>query len=208
MQRAPLNLVIHDLKNALGALEAQLDTLARQPTAAGAWQAHTRCVELRQQFVQYLTLYGTAQELTPQYEDESPVALLERIVRAAHPAPEDEESLHGPTVVMAHSEGAPPFWYFDPRLVRLALDAAIHNARRFARSQIELSARVDDGCLVFRVDDDGPGLGCDDPSDLSTGLGTSLCKAVAEAHKNAGREGHVTLINRPEGGARFELTLP
>jgi signal transduction histidine kinase len=209
MQRAPLALIIHDLKNALGALEGQLDTLARHPTEAGALQAHARCVELRQQFVQYLTLYGTSQDLAPQYEDESPQSLLERLVKgeSLH-LPEGDGTGPEPGLALGHCEDAPLFWYFDPRLVRMALDAALHNARRFARSRIELSARAEGGYLVFSVKDDGPGLGAKDPSELSTGLGTSLCNGVAEAHKNASRQGHTTLANHPEGGACFELWLP
>ena len=106
----------------------------------------------------------------------------------------------------------PAFWYFERRLVPMALEAAIHNARRFARRfarrDIGLMAVVEGGRLIFRVDDDGPGLGAQDPSELSTGLGTQLCQAVAQAHRNRGWQGRVTLANGPAGGARFELRLP
>ena len=102
----------------------------------------------------------------------------------------------------------PAFWYFDRRRARMALEAAIHNARRFARRDIGLMAVVEVGRPIFRVDDDGPGLGAQDPSELSTGLGTQLCQAVAQAHRNLGWQGRVTLANGPAGGARFELRLP
>ena len=87
----------------------------------------------------------------------------------------------------------PAFWYFD---------------RRLARRHIGLTAVVEGGRLIFRVDDDGPGLGAQDPSELSAGLGTQLCQAVAQARRNRGWQGRVTLANGPAGGARFELRLP
>jgi signal transduction histidine kinase len=90
----------------------------------------------------------------------------------------------------------------------MALDAALHNASRFATSQVTLSLHEEDKYLVFTIDDDGPGLGAQDPSDHSTGLGTELCRSVALAHRCGERQGKVQLLNRPHGGARFELWLP
>ena len=105
---------------------------------------------------------------------------------------------------------APPFWYFDMRLVRLALDAALHNACRYARAVVTLDAVQRDGYLVLSVEDDGPGLaataGAGDA--WSTGLGTELCRSVARAHRSGERVGSVALFDRPQGGARFELVLP
>jgi K+-sensing histidine kinase KdpD len=117
-----------------------------------------------------------------------------------------------PTEVV-QEELAPPFWFFDLRLVRLAMDAALDNAWRFAQTRVELSARVTEGYLVLTVEDDGPGL--QNPqlhpsatSDWSTGLGCQLGAAVARAHEHAGRFGRAELMNRHQGGARFELWLP
>jgi two-component sensor histidine kinase len=77
---------------------------------------------------------------------------------------------------------------------------------RFARSTVALSARMCEGFLVFLVEDDGSGLGA--KSARSTGLGTVLCSAIAQAHRNGSRAGKVVLRNRPEGGAAFEMWLP
>ena len=76
-----LALIAHDLKNSLGSLEAQLqamtalgDPSALQPACV---QAHQRCLELRQEFVQFLTLYSAEHgELKPLCEDESPHEIL------------------------------------------------------------------------------------------------------------------------------------
>lgn len=206
MGTASYALIAHDLKNALGSLEGELEALIDDPSPAMAQSAYIRCTELRRQFIQFLTVYGTGSALVAHSEDESPIELLESMYRTARLK---HMTIPGtPAVALAACADAPAFWYFDRRLVQMALDAAIHNASRFARSQITLSTREEDGCLVFMVDDDGPGLGAEDPSSHSTGLGTELCRGVAMAHHCGERRGRVQLSNRPEGGARFELWLP
>lgn len=197
-------LVVHDLKNELGALEAALERSTHRPTAKAARQNHSQCAELRQHFVQFLTLYGQPGGLRILASDESPRAVLEA---ATHRAALAHPHLH---IHLDLSEQAPPFWYFDPRLVRMALDAALHNAGRFARTTIRLQALELDRHLVFRIDDDGPGPDAtahDPQAQHATGLGSSLCHAVAEAHTCGERRGRATLSVRPGGGARFELWL-
>lgn len=196
-------LVVHDLKNALGVLEAELLTLERQPRRALAAQAHAHCAELRQRFVMFLTAYGIDGKVRAQPNDESPVDLLQGLQAGA--------GWHGEQAVrvaLGRCAAAPAFWYFDRRLVHMALQAALHNAQRFGRREVVLDARQDGGFLVLSIDDDGAGLGAADPSQHATGLGTELCRAVAGAHCHEGRSGCTTLANRPDGGVRFELWLP
>lgn len=190
-------LVVHDLKNALGSLEASLDTLAGAPEPALARHAHRHCRELRQRFVMFLMLYGNQGTMHAWRSDESPQDFLAALcARNAPPPGAARLRLAGAPADL------PPYWFFDARLVGLALDAALHNAWRFAREEIVVGARRDGTRLVFTVHDDGPGLGAADAGEMRTGLGTTLCRAVAEAH-----DGAVTLADRPEGGARFELAL-
>ena len=200
-------LAVHDLKNALGHLEAELLRLERNPETQAARTARQHCVQLRQRFMHFLLLYGVESEVKPHAQDESPLGLLAQLV--------EQSAYYGarvPTEVV-QEELAPPFWFFDLRLVRLAMDAALDNAWRFAQTRVELSARVTEGYLVLTVEDDGPGL--QNPhlhpsatSDWSTGLGCQLGAAVARAHEHAGRFGRAELMNRHQGGARFELWLP
>lgn len=203
-----LALIAHDLKNALGGLEDELSRLIDDPSPVMAQRAHLHCSELRRQFIQFLTLYGARTEgLTAHCEDESPQALLQALQRVwdaklkvdAHPV----------AIRIAATPRAPAFWYFDHRLVRLALDAAIHNAVRFARQQVTLDVHEDDGWLVWRVLDDGDGLGSEDPGqDSATGLGTALSEAVATAHRSQGRSGHIGLKPAEGGGTEFTMALP
>jgi signal transduction histidine kinase len=200
---AAVALVVHDLKNELGALEAALCDLACNPQPAAADAAHRLCRHLRQRLVMYLTLYGSDGDLRARCEDESPSELLAALVarhRDDHPHIE---------LLTEAGPNPPPFWFVDRRQVVMALDAALHNALRFARSRVVLRLALRDDHLVFAIVDDGPGLDAERPADdSSTGLGTTLCRAVARAHGSRGPDGGVRLYNRPQGGACFELWLP
>lgn len=194
-------LAVHDLKNALGVLDAQLETLEADPSPDRARTARLHCAHLRRELVAFLSLYR-GEALRAMVDDESPRSVLEAAQRQA-------EASARVAVVVEVGADVPAFWYFDARLVRLALDAALHNACRFARTRVTLGASRRGADLVLSVDDDGPGLAAEAAGDAwSTGLGTELCRAVARAHELQGRTGEVRLFDRAEGGARFELVLP
>jgi signal transduction histidine kinase len=101
------------------------------------------------------------------------------------------------------------------RLVRNLAD----NAARHARSTVGLSVTNGDGTAVIRVDDDGSGVPVADRERVferftrldegrargagGAGLGLALVRAVAAAHG-----GTVSVLEAPQGGARFEVRLP
>jgi signal transduction histidine kinase len=207
-------LAVHDLKNALGALEGELGALEAEPDRELARAARRHCAQLRQRFVAFLLLYRDSADLRALSSDESPLEFLRGIVATA---PDANDAGVRVSTRLGACEQAPPYWFFDVRLLRLALDAALHNAWRFARSEVRVDARMDGDFLVISIDDDGPGLGGLGPEagdgehaaeSWSTGLGTELCRAVARGHTNGSREGWVRLADRPQGGARFEIGLP
>lgn len=203
MNRELVALLAHDLKNQLGQLEAELAALSLQPESTRAQRAHQHCAQLRQRLVAYLTLYGgSIHGLRAQLEDEAPADFLRTLEHIAS-RPE------GSPLQLCPAAELPPFWYFDARLVRLALEAALHNAWRFAQAEVRLGVQGQDSGLLFTVEDDGPGLGSQDPSaQSSTGLGMQLCAAVARAHRREALRGRVSLLPREGGGTRFELWLP
>ncbi len=204
----PLALISHDLKNALGALESELGHLIDEPSPVLAQKAHLHCADLRRQFTQFLMLYSAeSNELRALCEDESPAEMLGSLVHTWKLKLLHEDS---PLQISLAGDDCPPaFWYFDRRLVQLALDAAIHNAVRFAKRRIELRVVQEGPWLCWRVSDDGAGLGSADPGRANaTGLGTALADAVAKAHQLGGRQGHVTLLSTDGNGTLFELRLP
>lgn len=205
-----LALIAHDLKNALGGLEGELAELIDHPTPVMAQRAHLHCAELRRQFIQFLTLYGARTDgLCALCEDESPLDLLQALQRVWSVKLQMEGSAVQVTTQPDSVDTAPAFWYFDHRLVQLALDAAIHNAVRFARTRVEIGVTQANGFLVWRVHDDGPGLDADDPGQANaTGLGTALAEAVVNAHAHSGRHGRIQLGSSPGQGTTFTMALP
>jgi signal transduction histidine kinase len=105
---------------------------------------------------------------------------------------------------------------------RLSLRRAITNLANNAIAygkRARLSLLEEEGNIVIRVDDDGPGVPEEELARIfepfvrledsrnrqtgGTGLGLCIVQSVAEAHG-----GNVRLSNRPEGGLRAELVLP
>jgi hypothetical protein len=56
--------------------------------------------------------------------------------------------------VSVDTRDMPVVGFFDENLAGLALDAALQNAMRLARSAIDLACRQDDGWPVFAIRDD------------------------------------------------------
>jgi len=194
--------VVHDIKNALGVLEGMLGGLAEEPNRDQAVSAQEMCAGLRDRLIGFLTLYkASSQGLAARVDAMNPEDFLRAVVRG-NPAGRPD------LAVVVDPRDMPVLGFFDENLVGLALGAALQNAGRFARSRVELGCTMAaTGELAFTVRDDGPGLGTQEAKP-STGLGTALCAAIAQAHRKGDRCGSVTLENHPEGGALFTLRLP
>ena len=112
--------------------------------------------------------------------------------------------------------------HVDEGRITLMLKNLISNALRHGSGKpgcVKVSANVEDGDLILRVRDDGPGITTqaarhlgepfyrDDPSRTretgGTGLGIYLARLVAVAHA-----GSLELINPGETGACFEARIP
>ena len=99
-----------------------------------------------------------------------------------------------------------------------AIGNLVENALHYGHAA-RVAVRAEDGMLVVRVDDDGPGIPEDqldavlhpfsrlDParSRNTSGLGLGLAIVVRAAEAEGGT---LDLANRPEGGLRAELRLP
>lgn len=219
-------LVVHDLKNRLAVHAQRLAELSdAHPALAGALASVRADADaLQRRLVAFLTLYRSDEHgIVANEREEDPRRALAQAARFARTLVAGT-----PVEVAIDASRAPADWFFDAWLVGLALEAAVDNAARHARTRIVLAAAVDDGHLVLSVEDDGPGLVPEDEADAprrtggradgglaglsaQTGLGTELCRTVARLHACDGRTGELRLLDRAaEGarGARFELRLP
>ncbi|ALU87841.1 sensor histidine kinase [Herbaspirillum rubrisubalbicans M1] len=194
-------IIIHDIKNSLGVLEGELRRLSED--VPRAQQAHVTCLALQEKLIAFLTLYkADSQGLRAQVEAVSPLDFLDALVR------EQSVSRSSDIALTVDETEMPVIGFFDEHLVALALEAALQNASRFARTQIAVGCRKHpEGGVIFTVRDDGPGIGTQEKKP-STGLGMDLCNAIATAHNKETQHGEARLSNHPEGGALFELCLP
>ena len=194
-------IIVHDIKNSLGVLEGQLRSLATDLPDERTNQAHSTCLALQEKLIGFLTLYkASSQGLTAQIEALSPQDFLTSLQRHLLVT-------HVGLAVTIDEKDMPLIAFFDENLVGLALEAALQNATRFARTRIELACRKHGSGIIFTVHDDGPGIGTHEVKP-STGLGMDLCRAIAGAHMKGDQRGTVLLANHPDGGAQFELILP
>ena len=194
-------IIVHDIKNALGVLEGQLRVLTTDSSDPRAGQAHLTCLNLQEKLIGFLTLYkASSQGLKAHIEVLSPKDFLTALI-------EHYPVGHAGLTMKINEEEMPAIAFFDENLVSLALEAALQNATRFARKQIELSCRKHGSGVVFQVRDDGPGIGVQETKQ-STGIGMYLCNAIADAHVKGDQHGQAQLGNHPDGGALFELILP
>jgi two-component system sensor histidine kinase HydH len=131
------------------------------------------------------------------------------LMRAATADVFSEESL------MMDAAHAPATWPLDAGRMRQALVNLLDNARKASPRGMLPVTRVahDAGCLVFEVQDFGPGLPAGkehrifDPFFTTrtngTGLGLAVASRVVEMH-----HGVITATNHAAGGAVFRLSIP
>lgn len=196
--------VVHDVKNQLAELSLLLNARGDAQQEMGiALNAARRLSEL------LLLQRQDAEMLEANVDSATPadvLALLAAEYRDLFPA----------IKIAVDAGAAPEFGFFDDALVRLALANAVHNACRYAHSEVRLAARKEDGMLVFEVADDGPGfppemLANDSamPTRASmhgTGMGLYLARKIAALHTLDAQQGRIELTNR--GGGVFRMLLP
>lgn len=93
----------------------------------------------------------------------------------------------------------------------------INNAKRYGAEPIELSANIENDCLLIRVADHGEGIPEDQISDLiqpfvrgdsartiqGSGLGLAIVKRIVDIH-----QGELKIHNRAQGGLEAIISLP
>lgn len=212
---------VHDMKNVMSVIQQAYTTWLADLPAEYRERAEQRLIEqetlhLQSMTVQLLGLYKLEKSqlaFTPDYH------LLDEFF-------EDQISRHADVIsargLMIDFQLDDPDLegYFDRNLLEVALDNAISNAQRFARSQILLTARQQDGGTLIQVNDDGPGYPAHMCGELnadastinldsgSTGLGLYFTRQIARLHDNQ-QPARVSLGNGAHpGGGNFSIWLP
>jgi signal transduction histidine kinase len=197
-----LQAAVHDLKNALGSLENELERLVMQQQLAAVAPAHALCSRLRVRLLGFLLLSTEGGERVADAQAQHPPDFLSETA-AGFVLP-----MRGLALTLEVADDSPDLAFFDARLVNLALHALLANAAQFARSRIVLGAARSGSGLVLSCDDDGLGWGVAGPTPGGSGLGTEICRRVAQAHRSGNVQGRLVLAASALGGARAELHLP
>ncbi len=214
---------IHDMKNSLSIQTGFLEELMAKyqhttdpQTLSRLGHAIYEAGRMNVNLIQVLSLYKLGKSIYPIDISEQPVdELLQEVVLQNQFIMEQK----GININIDCPEGC--YWYLDRDLVSGVLINALNNAYNYTRDQIRLVAKVHDGMLEIRVEDNGNGY----PAAMlqeritksksinfrtgSTGLGFYFSSRVAEMHRNGERLGSLTIENGGAfGGGCFVLALP
>lgn len=215
--------IVHDVKNSLsvvtGHVEEMLaddDLTAQERQRATVMQQEAR--RANNQLIQVLSLYKLEnQRLSPNIQEWTVYDFLEELMIEEN-ALAEAQNIHLDIECDEWLNG-----YFDQDLVRGVLSSSIGNAKRYTRDLVKLSADEEDGYLVLRVEDNGPGFperflheydtdGDKFGKDFSEGrtqLGFFFASNIAALHKNRDRQGFIRLCNGHSlSGGCFEMWLP
>lgn len=214
---------IHDMKNSLNIQIGFLEELMEEcrgkvgePMLSRLGHAIYETSRMNVNLIQILSLYKLGKSIYPIDIAEQPVNEVLKEVALQN---QSVMGYKGITVSVACDENC--YWYFDRDLVTGVLVNALNNAYNYTTDNIRIAANIRDGMLEIRVEDNGKGY----PEKLllesvaenkgvsfasgSTGLGFYFSSRVAGMHKNAGKQGCLSIENGGVyNGGCFVLTLP
>ncbi len=215
---------IHDMKNSLNVQISELEKVSAQCRARGDTQAYGdlgrviyQSNRMNSNLIQLLSLYKLGKSIYPIDISEHGIAeMIEDGLLQSRSIME----FKGVTISVECDPGL--YWYIDRDLVTGVLTNALNNAYQYTADKILVAARVDNGMLELRIEDNGHGY---PPHMLlqegiaavkginflsgSTGLGFYFSSKVAEMHKNGPRHGTLSTENGGAfGGGCFVLRLP
>jgi K+-sensing histidine kinase KdpD len=215
---------MHDTKNSLGMLYNALDAMIGACQGCAVQKDHFLLqYELRRlnhNFIRLLSLYKARKASFPINLDYHSVGdcLDEAIVA-------NEPLLTSKGIDVELECPADLFWSFDRELVMGILDSMLNNEYLYTKDRLMVSAKREEGYLVIRLEDNGPGYpdcflldsrrkngsagGHVSFLTGSTGLGLYFSALVARSHTREGKEGFIQTANGGvyKGGV-FSFHLP
>ncbi len=215
---------IHDMKNSLNVQVSALERIATQcrdrgdtPTFENLGHVIYQANRMNSNLIQLLSLYKLGNSIYP-------IDIAEHAVRDViqEAILQNASIMEFKGVSISVDCAADFYWYIDRDLVEGVLVNALNNAYNYTQDKIRVAAALHDGMLELRVEDNGRGY----PAGMllkdgvsanksinflsgSTGLGFYFSSKVAGMHKNADRQGTLTIENGGAyGGGCFVLRLP
>lgn len=215
---------IHDMKNSLNMQISSLEKIAVQcqqngdtPTFEKLGLIIYESNRMNGNLIQLLSLYKLGKSIYPMDIAEQSIC---DVIEEAILQDKTIMDFKGISISVECEENC--YWYFDRDLVAGILINALNNAYKYTSDKIRVAARVNEGFLEIRVEDNGqgypPGMLREGSvtankginfSSGSTGLGFYFSARVAGMHKNGARQGSLTIENGGAyGGGCFVVKLP
>lgn len=213
---------VHDMKNSLCLLLQSIEQLSdsidaeNKTTQHHLASAHYEASRLNTGLVQLLSLYRAGLNNLPLNIDQHYIEdTIDEILAS------NENYLQHKKINLKVVQPENLAWFFDSDLICILLNDMLINAMRYSKQSILLSVYCEEECLVFKLEDDGPGYPDSmlaaidinmqhfDISQGRTGLGLFFARLIAQAHTNEQKQGFITLKNGGSlGGSVFTLKLP
>ncbi|PIP79802.1 MAG: ATP-binding protein [Gammaproteobacteria bacterium CG22_combo_CG10-13_8_21_14_all_40_8] len=212
---------IHDMKNSLGLLMGQLDSITnmldetRKDHHLALSSVRYETSRLNLSLMQLLTLYKLdKKQLHVAIGEVEVIEFIEDCIAAFIPLAESKN------IALNIECDEELIWFFDKNLTGIAINNIIGNCIRYTKTKVLVTAYLCEQMLNFEIIDDGVGY----PEDMlneqgnfiksvnqstgSTGLGLFFTETVANLHHRKGRTGSIALENTENGGGLFRLLLP
>lgn len=214
-----LGSTVHDIKNSLGSLQGLVQQLIGKPNLSDdpdLLQLEFEASRINHSLMQLLVLYKIDRRNFTLLIDE--YAASELLNDAKAQQIRQSQIKHVSVEIDCDPE---LLCYCDYQNISNALSTILNNAQRYCHRRVILSAALQDGFVVFTIEDDGHGYpehllqaNFDDPQAMdwvsgNTGLGLYFVAAIAKLHQSKRGHGFVRVDNQSRlGGARFRLFLP
>lgn len=216
---------LHDTKNSLGLLFNNLEDIISDcrkkecPSHVEFYKLQYEIKRLNHSLIRLLSLYKAEKsQLAINIDFHSISDILEE-------AAMQHASLLSARGIEIETNCEPDlFWALDRNLIAGVLDNVINNCFRYTKEKVILSAAVENGYLLMRVEDDGTGYppamlfnehnnpdfkkGIDFQTG-STGLGIYFSVMVSAMHKNNEKSGFISIANGGTlNGGVFSIFIP
>ncbi|WP_355659826.1 sensor histidine kinase [Halomonas salifodinae] len=199
--------VAHELGAPLSVIDGQAQRLERRATDETQRRPLAR---IRGEVARIVTIVRQLMELGRRHNLELAPCRLDDLVRGA------QALIEGGEAIEVDLPEPPPTLMGDEQQLTQVLTNLLHNARQASpEGRVRLSARVVDGALCLRVEDDGPGIPeahqgrVFDPFFTTKPVGQGSGLGLAMAHRIVSDHGGSIILGDAElGGAAFDLTLP
>jgi len=213
---------IHDIKNSLSMLLTTLDDatqtqeLSECPLGEQITQLQYEAKRVNNDLVQLLTLYKISDDhFEPNVAYHDVDDFIDELAIEYAPL------LKFNNIELLTECDPELSWFFDRFLISGVINNVLNNEIRYGKDRTKLTADEEDGYLVIRIHDNGPGYpeqmlsqegmqsNPANPTTGSTGLGLYFSTLSAQAHHNKERRGFIKIGNNSDlGGGCFAIYLP